>query len=258
MSKNINEPPKAFPHAFDEPSSSGKRRLVQIVAIIIALAIVGAGLYMILGTDESDKEGKSASAIFARASATTDITAASSVAEAKSGIEAADLGLSVRWASCNVGAEAPEEYGDYYAWGECEVKDSYGWKGSKSYDRPYAATLQSEEDVATQKLGDGWRMPTTDEVRELIEKCEVREAVRNGCYGFEFVAPNNNTIFLPAAGYRYDTTRYNDGFEALYWSSSSIAGDNKHAMALFVNNHEKLIDSARYRYYGATIRPVKE
>jgi uncharacterized protein (TIGR02145 family) len=247
MSKNsVNEPPRAFPNAFDDRRLGGKRRLVQLVAIIIALAIVGAGLYMILGTDESDKEGKSASA------------AASSVAEAKSGIEAVDLGLSVRWASCNVGAEAPEEYGDYYAWGECEVKDSYGWKGAKSYDRPYAATLQSEEDVATQKLGDGWRMPTADEVRELIEKCEVREAVRNGCYGFEFVAPNNNTIFLPAAGYRYDTTRYNDGFEALYWSSSSLAGDNKHAMALFVNNHEKLIDSARYRYYGATIRPVKE
>lgn len=246
MSKNINEPPKAFPHAFDEPSSSGKRRLVQLVAIIIALAIVGAGLYMILGTDESDKEGKSASA------------AVSSVAEAKSGIEAVDLGLSVRWASCNVGADTPEEYGDYYAWGECEVKDSYGWKGSKSYDRPYAATLQSEEDVATQKLGDGWRMPTADEVRELIEKCEVREAVRNGCDGFEFVAPNNNTIFLPAAGYRFDTIRYNDGFEALYWSSSSLAGDNRHALAFYVNNHEKLIDSARYRYYGATIRPVKE
>ncbi len=246
MSKNINEPPKAFPHAFDEPSSSGKRRLVQLVAIIIALAIVGAGLYMILGTDESDKEGKSASA------------AASSVAVAKSGIEAVDLGLSVRWASCNIGADTPEEYGDYYAWGECEVKDSYGSEESKSYDRPYAATLQSEEDVATQKLGDGWRMPTADEVRELIEKCEVRETERNGCCGFEFVAPNNNTIFLPAAGYRYDTTRYNDGFEALYWSSSSIAGDNRHALALYVNNHEKLIDFARYRYYGATIRPVKE
>ncbi len=245
MSKNINEPPKAFPHAFDEPSSSGKRRLVQLVAIIIALAIVGAGLYMILGTDESDKEGKSASA------------AASSVAEAKSGIEAVDLGLRVRWASCNVGAEAPEEYGDYYAWGECEVKDNYGWMGSKSYDRPYAATLQSEEDVATQKLGDGWRMPTDAEVRELMDKCEMREVERNGCYGFEFVAPNGSSIFLPAAGYRHDTTLFHDNIEALYWSASSLVGDNKRALALYVNNHEALVDTL-YRYYGAQIRPVKE
>lgn len=246
MSKNINEPPKAFPHAFDEPSSSGKRRLVQIVAIIIALAIVGAGLYMILGTDEGDKEGKSASA------------AASSIAEAKSGIEAVDLGLSVRWASCNIGADTPEEYGDYYAWGECEVKDSYGSDESKSYDRPYAATLQPEEDVATQKLGDGWRMPTEEEFLELIEKCEWREAERDGCCGFEIVAPNENTLFLPAAGHKYDTTLYHDGWEALYWSASAVAdNDNKRAKALQANNHERSLQE-HYRYYGAQVRAVRE
>jgi uncharacterized protein (TIGR02145 family) len=247
MSKNsVNEPPRAFPNAFDDRRLGGKRRLVQLVAILIALVIVGSGLYMILGTDESDKEGKSASA------------ATSSVAEAKSGIKAVDLGLSVRWASCNVGAEAPEEYGDYYAWGECEVKDSYGCKESKSYDRPYAATLQSEEDVATQKLGDGWRMPTEDELLELIEKCEWREAERDGCYGFEIVAPNDNTIFLPAAGYKHDTTLYHDGWEALYWSASAVAdNDNKRAKALQANNHERSLQE-HYRYYGATIRPVKE
>lgn len=239
MSKNSNQDsPKAFPNAFDDRSVRGRRRIAQFVAILMALLAVGGGLYLMLGDgDEEPKQPVKQSV--------------------ESGIEAVDMALSVRWASCNVGACSPTQIGDFYAWGECEVSASYGWKESKSYDRPYAATLQIEDDVAARKLGDGWRMPTREEFAELIERCEWRETSRDGCFGFEVVASNGNMIFLPAAGYCYDTTHYHNGLEALYWSASSVKGDNKQAIALRANNHELLLEGI-YRYYGASVRPVQE
>ena len=104
------------------------------------------------------------------------------------GYEAVDLGLSVRWATCNVGANSPEEYGGYYAWGETEEKKDYNWdtykwcKGSYNTFTKYCTNgsyglidnkieLDAEDDVAHVKLGGDWRMPTFDEIKELIEKC---------------------------------------------------------------------------------------
>lgn len=240
MSKKISESPKAYPNAFDDRRHGGIRRMLQCVAIILALGAVGGGLYMILGAEEDSKSARREAR-----------------AHGNGGVESVDMGLSVQWASCNLGAESPEQIGNFYAWGECEQNATYSWRDSKSYNRKFPEVLTDDVDVAATVLGDGWRMPTDAEVRELMDKCEMREVERNGCYGFEFVAPNGSSIFLPAAGYRHDTTLFHDNIEALYWSASSLVGDNKRALALYINNHEALVDTL-YRYYGAQIRPVKE
>jgi uncharacterized protein (TIGR02145 family) len=148
--------------------------------------------------------------------------------------------------------------GGYYAWGDSEEHATFGWRDAKSYNRKYPTTLTEDVDIATITMGEGWRMPTEEEFLELIEKCEWREAERDGCYGFEVVAPNENTLFFPAAGYKHDTTLYHDGLEALYWSASAVAdNDNKRAKALQANNHERSLQE-HYRYYGAQVRAVRE
>lgn len=237
---NMQDTPKAFPNAFDR-KTSGRRRMIQFVAVLVASAIVGLGLYLILGNEPI---GDASDALQEEAM--------------ERGVEAVDMGLSVRWASCNVGAETPAEVGGYYAWGDVEEHDSFGWRDSKSYMHKYPVTLTGDMDIATINMGDGWRMPTEEEFMELIEQCEWREAVMDGCYGFEVVAPNDNSIFLPAAGYKHDTTLYHSGVEASYWSASSVAAnDHKQARILKANNHEWLLQNS-YRYYGAQVRAVKE
>lgn len=238
--KNLQDTPKAFPNAFDK-KTTGRRRMMQLVAVLVASAIVGAGLYLMLGNESLSESPDEVS---------------EEVVEC--GVEAVDMGLSVRWASCNVGAETPAEVGGYYAWGDSQEHATFGWRDAKSYNRKYPTTLTEDVDIATITMGEGWRMPTEEEFLELIEKCEWREAERDGCYGFEIVAPNDNTIFLPAAGYKHDTTLYHDGWEALYWSASAVAdNDNKRAKALQANNHERSLQE-HYRYYGAQVRAVRE
>ena len=133
---------------------------------------------------------------------------------------AVDLGLSVYWAECNLGVSKPEEYGDYYAWGETEPKESYSWSTYKfgtSPPGPFSkyntisifgsidnkTVLEPEDDVAHVKLGGKWRMPTDAEWAELMEKCTwtwVTNYNGSGINGRLVKATNGNSIFLPAAG----------------------------------------------------------
>lgn len=146
--------------------------------------------------------------------------------------EAVDLGLSVKWATCNVGADSPEEYGDYYAWGETEVKSEYSWETYKwSNDSADSFTkycqadnkiiLDSEDDVAHVKWGGNWRMPTMDEVNELCDKCTWEWTTVNGVAGQLVTGPNGNSIFLPAAGLRCSSS------ETIIVSSAPVAEDDK-------------------------------
>ena len=150
--------------------------------------------------------------------------------------EAIDLGLSVKWASCNVGATKPYEYGGYYAWGETEEKDDYGWdtyKWCSSYDSYYEqptlskycnddnkTTLDPEDDVAQVKWGGNWRMPTEAELDELHKNCTWEWTTLNGINGYELTGPNGNSIFLPAAGDRDGTETYDQGEMGFYWTST--------------------------------------
>ena len=123
--------------------------------------------------------------------------------------EPIDLGLSVLWASHNMGASYPEGYGDYYAWGELENKDFYDWSTYKHSDGTRKTCHKlgkvisgTEYDVAHVKWGGKWRMPTQEEIRELCTRCDYVWIKVNGVQGVKFIARNGNTIFFPNSGYR--------------------------------------------------------
>ena len=160
--------------------------------------------------------------------------------------EYVDLGLpsGLLWATCNVGADSPEDYGDYFAWGETQPKDTYNWStyqycmGNYNTLTKYCSnpsygyngftdnltTLLPEDDAATANWGSGWRMPTQAEFQELLDNTTVTWTAQNGVYGRLFTASNGNSLFLPAAGYRVGSGLYDADSEGSYWSSSLGAG----------------------------------
>ncbi len=190
------------------------------------------------------------------------------------GHEFVDLGLSVKWATCNVGAITPEEYGGYYAWGEIEEKeyydsDTYKWYNS-SYntltkyciDSIYGSVdnktfLDPEDDVAHVKWGGSWRMPTVMEQDELLDNCTWIWTTRNGVHGFLVTGPNGNNIFLPAAGYRYCEKLFDSGSWGGYWSSALYYAGDLGAVGLYFleSGYDWDIND---RYIGRSVRPVCE
>ena len=178
------------------------------------------------------------------------------------GFYAVDLGLSVKWASCNVGAESPEEYGGYYAWGETEEKNDYSTKTYKYYNTEGYEDIGSNisgtsYDVAHVKLGSGWRMPTEDEINELCNKCSWEWTSIKGVSGQKVTGPNGNSIFLPAAGFRLGDDVYGRGANGNYWSSSLNSSNSYGANFLYFDSSGH--DWGNYgRDDGRTVRPVTE
>ncbi len=187
--------------------------------------------------------------------------------------EAVDLGLSVKWATCNVGATKPEEYGNYYAWGETATKGDYSWSSYKfgsdnaltkycnndSYGKngftDKLTTLEAADDAATANWGSEWRMPTIDEWEELIDKCTWTWTTKNSVKGYEIKATNGNSIFLPAAGDRYDDELDGAGSYGYYWSSSLYMSYPYRAQYVFFNSDRHYTDRY-YRDCGLSVRPV--
>ena len=132
-----------------------------------------------------------------------------------------DLGLSVKWATCNVGATKPEGYGNYYAWGETTTKSSYAESNYTYSSNP--TTLPLSKDAAAVNMGGSWRMPTTAEQDELLTECTWTRTTSNNVSGYTVIGPNGNSIFLPAAGYRDDSDLDGAGSYGYYWSSSLFA-----------------------------------
>ena len=188
--------------------------------------------------------------------------------------EAVDLGLpsGLKWGSCNIGASSPEEYGDYYAWGETSTKSNYSWETykwgsynsltkyntSSSYGTVDNNTkLDNSDDVARVKLGGKWRMPTDDEWTELRTKCTWTWTTQNGVYGRKVTGPNGNSIFLPAAGYRDGTSLDSAGSYGYYWSSSLYTVSPY--CAWFVYFYSGGVGRYySYRCLGQSVRPVSE
>ena len=150
-----------------------------------------------------------------------------------------DLGLpsGTLWATCNVGAETPEEYGDFFAWGETTPKKAYNWTTytlcngtyktlTKYCTASYYGTvddkteLDPEDDAAYVLWGESWRMPTVEQMRELIDNCNWGWSTQNGVQGNLITGPNGNTIFIPAAGYINASTHNDAGNAASIWSRS--------------------------------------
>ena len=173
--------------------------------------------------------------------------------------EAIDLGLSVKWASCNVGANAPEEYGGYFAWGEISPKSSYSASNSVTYGMPMSdISGNAQYDVARANWGGNWRMPTYAEIDELLYKCSWKWTTQNGVNGYRVTGPNGNSIFLPAAGYRGGPSLDNGGPTGTYWSSTpreSYSSDTAYDLYFNSNNYDCYHS---YRNFGKSVRPVLE
>ena len=174
------------------------------------------------------------------------------------GYEYVDLGLSVKWATCNVGASESEEYGDYYAWGETTTKISYDVDNSKTYGKNFEDISGNQNhDVARANWGKTWRIPTKVEMEELESKCTWTWTAKSGTNGYKVTGPNGNSIFLPAAGYCNGTSHNDVGEYGDYWSSSPNEGNDDLACDLFFNSGCHNVYCYR-RDLGRTVRPVSE
>ena len=189
-----------------------------------------------------------------------------------------DLGLDgLLFATKNLGAKRPEDFGNYFAWGEVKPKSYYDWKTYKwaeptteenyvydiitfskycyyTYDKPDYPFLQPEDDAATVILGEGWRIPTFEEMIALL-KCEYRRAVRNGVFGYEYIGPNGNSIFLPACGDIVNDELFNVEIGGKYWCSDCPTGTA--ATILDIDRYGAPWGGVELRSLGLPIRPVK-
>jgi hypothetical protein len=185
---------------------------------------------------------------------------------------AVDMGLSVAWASYNIGATKPEEYGDYYSWGEIETKDkyteeNYKWGGTTSLTkyntkRDYGSVdnkkvLDPEDDVARVKWGNRWRIPTASEIQELYENCKWTDATIGGVAGIMATSKiNGNTLFFPYAGEMAGSSARSYGSTGNYWSANINQSSPFRALRLFVYHGATYNDY--FRYYGYSVRAVTE
>lgn len=173
-----------------------------------------------------------------------------------------DLGLpsGKKWATCNVGASSPEEYGDYFAWGETSPKAEYTWENSVTFGEQMSDISGNPQyDAATANWGGGWRMPTRDEMQELVFNCEWEWAQINGVNGARVVGPNGHCIFLPAAGYRDGSSLYDGGDDGFCWSSTPYDYGNDHgAYILDFDDDDVYVDWNLNRDDGLTVRPITE
>ena len=199
------------------------------------------------------------------------------------GHEYVDMGLpsGLFWATCNIGSNNPEEYGDYFAWGETEIKDSYDIANYKysvegadelhpqltkycsipSYGyngfTDTLTVLLPEDDAATTNWGNGWRMPTAEEWQELFNNTTIRLTHQNGAYGCLITARNGNSLFLPAAGHHWGDNLIGVGYDGGYWSSSLFT-DYPYGVWYFVFESSYIHVSYYGRYYGFSVRPVHD
>lgn len=190
-----------------------------------------------------------------------------------------DLGLpsGTLWATCNVGASSPEDYGDYFAWGETAPKDYYDWStykwcnGSNDTMTKYCTDssygyngfvdnkteLDPEDDAAYVNWGPSWCLPTTEQQRELYEKCSSVWTEQNGVNGCLITGPNGNTLFLPAAGNRWGESLYGAGSWGYYWSRTLDSSYSDYACSLGCNSGGVYWNDYVDRGNGFAVRAVR-
>jgi len=212
-------------------------------------------------------------------------TAAAATKSPKASVEAVDLGLSVKWANCNLGAKSEWEIGDYFAWGEVQPKANYSADSYKHRDAngnwiKYAfyadaivdadvakadnqATLLPEDDAATAILGDGWSIPTPEQVQELMDKCEIKYWEQ----GIQLVGPNGNNICIPYGGSKQGD-KVRGANQTSYWTNQLYSQKGKNVLGgeeiVYVEQYARRFDvkgktiGMEYRYNGLPIRAVKK
>jgi hypothetical protein len=187
-----------------------------------------------------------------------------------------DLGLpsGTLWATCNIGASKPEEYGDYFAWGETAPKEIYTWEtykwcnGTNDTMTKYCTDssfgtvdgkteLLPEDDAAYVNWGTSWRMPTQEQCIELSNNCTWTWTMLNGVNGHLITGPNGNTMFLPAAGDRYNNKVGDLGSYGQFWSRTLNSSTQDTAYILFLHSYGLSGINANNRYFGFSVRAVR-
>ncbi len=192
-----------------------------------------------------------------------------------------DLGLpnGTLWATCNVGADSPEGYGDYFAWGETSPQsdnryswDSYTWcNGSNNTMTKYCTNsswgyngftdnttkLDPEDDAAYVNWGPAWRMPSLEQMNELRTNCTWTWTTKGTVNGYEVTGSNGNSIFLPAAGYGHDSSLGSAGSCGVYWSRTLFESNPGIAWYLYFDSSFVTTDEEGGRYFGLSVRPVR-
>lgn len=183
-----------------------------------------------------------------------------------------DIGLSVKWATMNVGAGSPEDYGAHYAWGETSEKNDYSLNTYQWYKsnlwmkycinaiegmRDNKTTLEPADDAAAANWGGSWRMPTKAEQDELLNRCSWAWITKNSVGGYEVTGPNGNSVFLPAAGFSLNSNgpslRGNRGY---YWSSTLNSSGSSGAYYLYFFGGNNWSIQNQGRHYGLSVRAV--
>ena len=192
------------------------------------------------------------------------------------GHECVDLGLpsGTLWATMNVGANNPEDYGDYFAWGETDPKQRYEW-GTYKFGTSMALTkyctesdfgtidnlteLEPADDAATVNWGPAWRMPSIEQMNELVTECDWLWQTVNGVNGYMLTSKHNgNKLFLPAAGCHMESSIYGAGVDGAYWSRSLETTFPCDAGYLVLHSSGYVYYCAIYdRYFGQSVRPVR-
>lgn len=193
--------------------------------------------------------------------------------------EYVDLGLpsGLLWATCNVGADSPDDYGDYFAWGETETKSDYDWDTYKWFNGWFNGSenltkyctkssygivdnrtvLEMSDDAARANWGGDWRMPTKEEWQELEDRCTWTWTTQGGKSGYRVTGTNGISLVLPAAGFRNGTSLLNAGSYGIYWSSSLDTDYPNYAYFMGFDSGFVFPQYSNYRYYGFTVRPVR-
>lgn len=225
------------PSGYNNSPNGGKRTL-KIWLLVIILSIIGIALLLVLPTGDIFKDGDN-----------QEISASMIHDEV-------DLGLSVNWATCNVGADKPWGSGDYYAWGEIYTKNNYV---EETYSGPYSGDISgvSSCDVARSQWGDGWRMPTREEVNELVQRCTWKLGYNNRVYGYYVTGPSGRSIFLPLAGGYSGNVRAKEGEFGGYWSGSYKGNGMAYGLGVFPKRKPG-INSVDWVFMGRSVRPVRD
>ncbi len=217
-------------------------RTLRLIGIALVAVLIGINLTACSDDDDDNKD---------------DEPLTNPISGTINGHDYVDLGLSVKWATCNVGANSPYDYGDYFAWGETETKSDYSDNNSVTYGKEMGSIAGNPEyDAATAHWGSPWRMPTKEEIDELVSKCTWELSIQEEYEGQTAIGPNGNSIFFPSAGYHFETS-YFLSHEGYYWSATPYEEDTLFAYILRFGwgapNTELWI-----RSNGYTVRPVTE
>lgn len=175
-----------------------------------------------------------------------------------------DLGLSVYWASCNLGAESPEEFGNYYAWGETSPKSKYSKENYSFYNSSTDNYIDigdnisgTEYDAATVNIGSDWRMPTKEQLQELLDNCTWEWTQVKEVNGYRITGKNGKSIFIPSTGYKLAyTSEVGKKTSFIIWSANiySMDGFATSLNGSLTNKPSLFYGTAKYE--GICIRPV--